>query len=472
MKESSAGGIDRRIDYEAIPSLEAALCKAVGKPDSDFHAQRVPGIEINPKTAWLRQHPAWCPVCVSNDIAERGETYGRREWALGGIVMCSQHKCLLISDCPRCFQKARFRPVNGRLRVWCVFCESFADNVLAAGEIPFWPHGTPQQQQKCVPITLSNEAVPLILRVQSDFLAMLAGARPKSAWARSLKHGQISEVLRKLSFVMLGPLWEDAYRPRIVRDIETRAAAPPVNWTPGLLSPVVAAPALLASVTFLAAESGTRLDGISWNREVLLAGERDVITAETLIWHLNRPNAALIKEFFAKPLVRPFALLLTVLRADRRGIGSSRETARRREGVQGARRRHARQTQIRAQEDEFARIERMRREAIYQPPDRFASSRFIKDTSPQRDLTAPNSRLDASVAVFVVLGSDPDELDHIAQSDGAPLLLRSRYIRYWIYRHSHCEVSQVISTLAEAVDFARAEDRDVVLPEWRIKQAE
>jgi hypothetical protein len=54
MKESSAGGIDRRIDYEAIPSLEAALCKAVGKPDSDFHAQRVPGIEINPKTAWLR----------------------------------------------------------------------------------------------------------------------------------------------------------------------------------------------------------------------------------------------------------------------------------------------------------------------------------------------------------------------------------------------------------------------------------
>jgi hypothetical protein len=250
-----------------------------------------------------------------------------------------------------CFQKARFRPVNGRLRVWCVFCESFADNVLAAGEIPFWPHGTPQQQQKCVPITLSNEAVPLMLRVQSDFLAMLAGARPKTAWARSLKHAQASEVLRKLSFVMLGPLWEDAYRPRIVRDTETKAAALPVNWTPGLLPPVVAAPALLASVTFLAAESGVRLDGISWNREVLLEGECDVITSETLIWHLNRPNAALIKEFFAKPLVRPFALLLTVLRADRRGIGSSRETARRREGVRGARRRHARQARIRAQEE-------------------------------------------------------------------------------------------------------------------------
>ena len=67
---------------------------------------------------------------------------------------------------------------------------------------------------------------------------------------------------------MLGPLWEDAYRPRIVRDTETKAAAPPVNWTPGLLPLVVAAPALLASVTFLAAESGTRLNGISWNRGV------------------------------------------------------------------------------------------------------------------------------------------------------------------------------------------------------------
>ena len=178
----------------------------------------------------------------------------------------------------------------------------------------------------------------------------------------------------------------------------------------------------------------------------------------------------MISEFFAKPLVRPFALLLTVLRADRRGIGSVRETACRREGVRGARRRHARQARIRAQEDELARMERMRREAIYQTPDRFALSRFIEDTASRGNLPSSNSRLDASVAVFVVLGSDPNELDHIAQSDGAPALLRSRYIRYWIYRHLHCEVSQVISTLADAVAYARSQDRDVVLPEWPIEE--
>ncbi len=114
----------------------------------------------------------------------------------------------------------------------------------------------------------------------------------------------------------------------------------------------------------------------------------------------------------------------------------------------------------------------MRREAIYQPPDRFALSRFIEDTAPQGNSPSSDSRLDASVAVFVVLGTDPNELDHIAQSDAAPALLRSRYIRYWIYRHTHCEVSQVISTLADAVDFACAQGRDVVLPEWPIGKPE
>jgi hypothetical protein len=33
-------------------------------------------------------------------------------------------------------------------------------------------------------------------------------------------------------------------------------------------------------------------------------------------------------------------------------------------------------------------------------------------------------------------------------------------------------MSQVISTLADVVDSARAQDRDVVLPEWPIEDAE
>jgi hypothetical protein len=69
-------------------------------------------------------------------------------------------------------------------------------------------------------------------------------------------------------------------------------------------------------------------------------------------------------------------------------------------------------------------------------------------------------------------GTAHDEFNRLAQSGGLPTLLRSRYIWYWIYRHLHCEVSQVISALADAVDFARAHDRDIVLPEWPSNGAE
>ena len=114
----------------------------------------------------------------------------------------------------------------------------------------------------------------------------------------------------------------------------------------------------------------------------------------------------------------------------------------------------------------------MRREAIYRPPDRFTLSRFIESATLRDNVPSPKSRLDAAAAVFMMSGAAPHEFDLLAQSDGAPTLLRSRYIRYWIYRHIHCEASQVISALADAVDFARARDRDIILPEWPSTEAE
>ena len=461
--------MDRRIDYEAVPPLEAALCESVGKPGSGFSGLRLPGMEANPQAAWPRKRPAWCPVCVSDDIAKHGEVSARREWGFGGGVMCSRHKCLLIADCPRCLQRPRYRPVAGRLRIWCTHCESFADNVLATNEIPFWPYGTPQQRQTCVTVTFSNEAGRLLLRIQSDLVAMLAGARPRSAWARALKRAQAGEVLRKLTFVMLGPLWEDAYRPPVARDARTKASALPDDWSPGSLPPAVAAPALLASVTFLAAESGTRLDGITWNRELLLDGEREEIAADTLAWHLSRSNAALIEAFFAKPLVRPFAQLLSVLRADRRGIGSAREAARRHTGVGGARRRRAHQAKIRSREDEAAREKRRVWELLYRPKERFDISR-LTSSSPARPPPADDSSLEATLTVFAILGAKDDRFEPWIQpvdmmSRDVTRLLRSRYIWFWVRRHSALGANILIAVLTESADAARAENRDIVLPE-------
>jgi hypothetical protein len=59
----------------------------------------------------------------------------------------------------------------------------------------------------------------------------------------------------------------------------------PQDWTLGSLPPEVAAPVLLAAETFLAAVSDTRLAGITWNPQVLIAREDDVTRAETLLWH-------------------------------------------------------------------------------------------------------------------------------------------------------------------------------------------
>jgi hypothetical protein len=49
--ERNIAGMDGRIDYEAVPPLEAALRESVGKPGSGFHRLRLPGIEANPQAA-------------------------------------------------------------------------------------------------------------------------------------------------------------------------------------------------------------------------------------------------------------------------------------------------------------------------------------------------------------------------------------------------------------------------------------
>ena len=77
-------------------------------------------------------------------------------WALGGVLLCTRHQCLLIAECPRCFHQAGYQPMNGRLRIWCWTCADGADTALKPDRIPFWPYGTPQQRRSCVTVTLSS----------------------------------------------------------------------------------------------------------------------------------------------------------------------------------------------------------------------------------------------------------------------------------------------------------------------------
>jgi len=456
----------RCLDYQTVAPLEAALVEAAGQPAAGFAGHRFTKLTTLSGTAWPRTKPAWCPLCVIGDFAAFGEVYSRIAWGLGGMLICTRHQCLLVSDCPRCFHQAGYQPINGRLRIWCRNCETGADTVLKPNRIPFWPYGTPQQHRSCVAVTLSGEAPPLLLRVQTDILGMLAGDPPRGPWSRSLKWGRVLEVLRRLVFVMLGPLWEGGHQASPAQRANGGGWSLSETWTPGSLPPEIAAPALLATVTFLAAESGTRLAGITWNRQLLIAGEDESIKAETLLWHLDRFNTRLVQDLFSPLRSRPFALLLAALHADRQGLGPAREETRRRTGLGGALRREREANQRRLPMSEMLQRRREEPSQPCYPAHRFSFSRLIEGFPPPPSPPKPRETWQEAVAVYVVLGWGPRDGDILApQGDQVPELLRSRYIRLWIFRHRHWPAKQLIAMLVEAGDIARDRNRDIVLPE-------
>ena len=364
-------------------------------------------------------------------VNQRMEKSQSMRWSRRGADLLLQVRCAVYNDTLGCGFGQKFYPANDR-----------------------HPH------RSCRTVSLSSAARPLLLRVQTDLLAMLAGARPRGPWTRSLRRTSVFDVLRRLTFVMLGPLWEGAHQALLTQSVNGGPGLLSETWTPGSLPPQIAAPALLAAVTFLAAESGTRLTGITWRRDLLIDGEDDAITAETLLWHLDRGNAQLVQDLFSAPLIRPFALLLAALRADRLGQGAAREATRRRAGL-GAARRRARETLPR-HPDETG-------QAGYRTG-RFSISQLIEGVPPAPRSPArspqPRATWQEAVAVYIVLGWGPRSGDILAPAaDWMPELLHNRYVRLWIFRHRHLAPQQLISTLAAAIDAAHGQAHDIVLPE-------
>jgi hypothetical protein len=213
-------------------------------------------------------------------------------------------------------------------------------------------------------------------------------------------------------------------------------------------------------------ESGMRLAGITWNRQLLIAGEDESIKAETLLWHLNSFNARLVQDLFSPRRSQPFALLLAALHADRPGFGSTREATRRRTGLGGAQRREREAGQRRLQISEMPPGQRGPPRPGINPARRFSFQRLIEDFPAPRVPSQPPETVQATVAVFIVLGWGPRDGDILApQGDQVPELLRNRYVRLWIFRHRHWPAKQLIAMLVEAVDTARDRDRGIVLPE-------
>ena len=465
-QESDSSGVVRRLDVCAYPVLEAALATATGVPAPRLAAQRLADLAARPAAAWLRDRPAWCPVCAFVDVAARGEVHAHRSWVAGATLICPLHGCLLASTCPRCHQRVTYQPRHGRLRLWCSGCEDTADAALEPHRVPYWPLGLPQPRRRCPAVSLSAASRPLLLRVQRALLASLTGKRIRSSWARRLPRGQAGDILRKLCFLMLGPLWEPAERPPACWDAATAAWRLPDDWSPGCLASVVAAPTLLTAVTFLAAENGAPLRGVTWEPLTLLNGEPATIDGQTLPWHLNADDARLARRLFSAAW-EPFAPLLGALCGAGREFAIARETRRRRCGLGGGLRRARLIAQARANETALARDARERRERNRLPPaDRYAFSRLVPEApAPARPQVSPQGAFIAAL-VFAAIGADPDDADVVHRFGVARTRMESRYIRYWVLRHVDRGAQELAASLADALERARQQNRGLVLPEW------
>ena len=140
---ADATAMVRCLDYQMIAPLEATLAEAATQPMAGFAGHRLTGRSGHPTTAWPRTKPAWCPICVAQDVAAFGEVWPRGMVAWRGAVM---HPPSVSADrgMPRCFHPAGYQPMNGRLRIWCWHCEAGADTALKPNRFPFWPYGTPR----------------------------------------------------------------------------------------------------------------------------------------------------------------------------------------------------------------------------------------------------------------------------------------------------------------------------------------
>lgn len=254
----------------------------------------------------------------------------------------------------------------------------------------------PAPARHCRTVSFSAAARPLLLRVQADLLALLAGERPRGAWARSLKRDQTLAILRDFSFVMLGPLGEGQLRAAPGWNRTPIEGPPPDDWHPGVLPPEIAAPAVLACATFLAHESGTEPRGVRWDRRTLSDGQGTRIDAETLLWHLTFREGETLREMFARPLVRPFSALLAALQADRKGAAAQHEARRR----QWKMRRRSQKTGASA-------AARTSRAAAGLPSPRYALTRFVAVAPVRSEPKQRSARAEAATAVYMAFGTDP-----------------------------------------------------------------
>lgn len=186
-------GHTRWLDYRADPGLEAFWAAVARICPAELRALRiVPG--DGSTSCWHRTGSAWCPACIQEDLARRGEAYERASWRLGCSVICVRHGEPIRDLCRRCWPDTPggFRHDEGRMRLLCRQC----------GKLPDPPEGEEPLEDRShlgpfLTVT-TPELTRLLAALQGDLTAALAGATTCRPWGRSRSAAGLDRVVAGL----------------------------------------------------------------------------------------------------------------------------------------------------------------------------------------------------------------------------------------------------------------------------------
>ncbi len=170
-----------------------------------------------------RLRPAWCSVCLHEDVARYGEVHERAIWRLGWCVICPVHRRPLLELCPCCvLGQCCLQPVAGRQRLVCDLCREPVD-VQRPSRRPLLPDTVHLGQNG----PMSPEMAAAILALQTAQLAAAAGWAPAGPLGFGLDADTFLEAVHCLAMPLALPLWSEGRgADALAQDLRTPSMCP------------------------------------------------------------------------------------------------------------------------------------------------------------------------------------------------------------------------------------------------------
>jgi TniQ len=195
------------LDWKEDLELEGLLARAACLDRSEIRAMRLVTEPTTNPAVWRRSALAWCPACVSDDVARHGESFERAAWQLGCYVACPSHRLFLARSCVVCgCRRCCFRPLAGRQRLVCEFCRGAVDARTAA-PASTWFAGV-QIGDKWIgwfDVMHGPDLALSALAMQANLLSALGGSTPTLAERCGLSAGKFIAMVTDLAGMVLPP---------------------------------------------------------------------------------------------------------------------------------------------------------------------------------------------------------------------------------------------------------------------------